>query len=158
MNSVTLAYDYVSRGRSKDLKEKTTIYSLIKRGVILARSLIACVPKRISIQDVIIRFIDSLTLERAREPKKVFCLGKPFERRLYHDKVTSIFSYIVLSIGTLNCAISFKGKMPVFPKVKAYLTHTLYMGQLINTIVINVFLLLLSGLTAKISHLKTPIL
>ena len=42
------------------------------------------------------------------------------------------FSYIVLSIGTINCAISFKEKMPVLPKVKAYLTHTLYMGKLIK--------------------------
>ena len=68
---------YVSRGQSKDLEEGTTIYSLIKHGVILVRSLIACVPKRISIQDVMIRFLDSSTLERAREPKRpALCNGR----------------------------------------------------------------------------------
>ena len=71
-------------------------------------------------------------------------------------RLHQFFSYIVLSIGTLNCALSFKGKMPV-TKVKAYLTHSVY-GSATKAIFINIFLLLLSRLIAKISHLKTPIL
>ena len=43
----------------------------------MVRSLIACVPKRISIQDVMIRFLDSSTLERARELKRpALCNGR----------------------------------------------------------------------------------
>ena len=64
--------------------------------------------------------------------KKVFVWANHLKKTVRSmTRLHQFFSYIVLSIGTLNCALSFKGKMTV-PKVKAYLTHTLYMGQLLK--------------------------